>query len=302
MTAPRQILPGTTYLVTRRCSERRHFLRPRPLTNDIFLFVLAVAAQRFRVLVHAYCVLSNHYHLVVTDPRAELPAFMQYLDGLVARAVNATIGHWEGLWSSEVSYSAVTNASADDVLAKVAYVLANPVAAALVQHGGEWPGLRSVPEALGGTTLVVARPKKFFREKGDLPGTATLTLTSPNGFASAADFRARAADATARLEAEHRREHQRAGRSILGRAKVLAQSPFSRPAGGEPRRGLNPRVAARDKWKRVEALGRLAGFLRAYREAWRALQAGEEGPAFPEGTYLMRARFGATCRPLAAQA
>jgi REP element-mobilizing transposase RayT len=44
--------------------------------------------------VHAWCVLSNHYHLVVTDPDARLPAFMQYLDSLVARAMNAS------LWST----------------------------------------------------------------------------------------------------------------------------------------------------------------------------------------------------------
>jgi REP element-mobilizing transposase RayT len=56
----------------------------------VVLYVLAVAARRFGVLVHAFCVLSNHLHLLVTDPDARLPAFMQYLDSLVARAVNAT--------------------------------------------------------------------------------------------------------------------------------------------------------------------------------------------------------------------
>jgi REP element-mobilizing transposase RayT len=298
VTAPRQILPGTVYLVTRRCSERRFFLRPSTLTNEIFLFVLAVAAERFEIKVHAYCVLSNHYHLVVTDVHGTLPAFMQYLGGLVARATNATIGHWEGFWSSEVSYSAVSHASPDDVIAKVAYVLANPVAAALVSHGRDWPGLRTAPEQLGSVTLVARRPKKFFREHGDMPETASLTLTAPAGFASAAEFRARAAEATHALESRWRREHQLAGRSILGRARILAQRPFARPAPGEPRRQLNPRVAARDKWKRIEALGRWTGFTRAYRDAWDALQAGVRDVLFPAGTYLMRIRFGARCAPM----
>jgi REP element-mobilizing transposase RayT len=88
--AARRIVPGASYLVTRRCSERRFFLRPSRLTNEVVLYVLAVAARRFGVLVHAFCVLSNHLHLLVTDPDARLPAFMQYLDSLVARAVNAT--------------------------------------------------------------------------------------------------------------------------------------------------------------------------------------------------------------------
>ncbi len=80
MTAPRQILPGTSYLVTRRCSERRFFLRPSKATSDIFRFVLAVAASRYDIRIHAFCVLSNHFHLV-TDPHARLPEFHRLLDG-----------------------------------------------------------------------------------------------------------------------------------------------------------------------------------------------------------------------------
>jgi REP element-mobilizing transposase RayT len=60
MTAPRRILAGISYLISRRCSERRFFLRPAALTNEIFQYVLAVAAKRYGVLVHAFCVLSNH--------------------------------------------------------------------------------------------------------------------------------------------------------------------------------------------------------------------------------------------------
>jgi putative transposase len=60
MTAPRQILPHATYLLTRCCLGRMFLLRPSPLTNAILQYVLAVAAARYGVLVHAYCFLSNH--------------------------------------------------------------------------------------------------------------------------------------------------------------------------------------------------------------------------------------------------
>ena len=96
MTAPRQVLQGTTYLVTRRCTQRQLLLKPSKVTNAVFGYLLAVAARRYGVEVHAYCVLSNHYHLVVTDPQARLPAFQQFLDALVARAVNAHLGRWGG--------------------------------------------------------------------------------------------------------------------------------------------------------------------------------------------------------------
>ncbi len=92
MTAPRQVLPGASYLVTRRCTQRQLLLTPSRTVNDVFLYVLALAATRYGIRVHAFCVLSNHYHLVVTDPGANLPAFQQFLDALVARAVNASLG------------------------------------------------------------------------------------------------------------------------------------------------------------------------------------------------------------------
>jgi putative transposase len=75
VTAPRQVLPGTTYLVTRRTSERRFFVPPCAHTNATFLYVLAIAARLHRIEIHAFCVLSNHFHLLLTDPAGRLPAF-----------------------------------------------------------------------------------------------------------------------------------------------------------------------------------------------------------------------------------
>ena len=59
VTAPRRIVKNTTYLLSRRCSQREFLLRPSALTNLVFKFVLAVAAERHGVLVHAACVMSN---------------------------------------------------------------------------------------------------------------------------------------------------------------------------------------------------------------------------------------------------
>lgn len=294
MTAPRQVLPGSTYLVTRRCTRRQLLLRPSRATSALFLYVLAVAARRFGVRVHAFCVLSNHYHLVVTDPDARLPAFGQYLDSLVARAANSILGRWESFWAPS-SYSAVALATPEDVLDKSAYVLANPVAAGLVRRGRDWPGLWSAPEQIGGAPLVVPRPAEFFRADGVMPEEVELVLTPPPGFDSAEEFRELLAKALEALEDEAGRDHRAKGSGFLGQEKVLRQKPTSRPMPFEPRRNLNPRVAARDKWKRIEVLGRLKEFLAEYREAWREWQAGQRDPTFPHGTYLMRVLHGAPC-------
>jgi REP element-mobilizing transposase RayT len=291
MTAPRQVLTGATYLVTRRCTQRQFLLRPSKTTNEAFLYLLAVAARRYAIDVHAYCVLSNHFHLIVTDREARLPAFHQFLDALVARAINASLGRWEAFWAPN-SYSAVRLVSLNDILEKAAYVLANPVEARLVRSGRLWPGLWSAPEWIGGAALEIARPKHFFDAKGSLPADVTLQLTPPPGFASADEFRIQLCAALAEREEQAARQN---GSGFLGVVRVLSQKSWRRPAPAEPRRTLNPRVAARDKWKRVEALGRLVEFLRSYRSAWAARRAGKADVTFPCGTYLLRVAHRVPC-------
>jgi REP element-mobilizing transposase RayT len=300
MTAPRQVLPGKTHLVTRRCSERRFFLRPSRIVNDIFLYVLAVAAKRCNIRVHVACVLSNHYHVLVTDPDARLPEFEQYLDSLVARATNASLGRFEGFWAAATSYSAVGLAGPEDVVAKAAYVLANPVAAGLVQTGSEWPGIWTAPDKLGSAKLVARRPKGFFREDGYMPAVVELELTVPPGFASAAEFQELVGREVRALETKIRRDRAAERLPFLGRVKVLAQKPFARPRPGESRFRLNPRVAAVDTWKRKEAISRLKAFLAEYRAAWRRLREGAPGVLFPPGTYHLRVVHRIPCAAAAA--
>jgi len=289
MTAPRQVLAGSCYLVTRRCAHRQFLLRPSRTTNEIFRFVLALAARRFGVRIHAFCVLSNHYHLVVTDPDALLPRFIQLLDALVARALNASVGRWEDFWAPS-SYSAVALLSPRDVVDKAAYTLANPVAAGLVRSACQWPGLWSAPDVIGAGPVEVRRPKHFFRSNSTLPESVPLELTAPPGFASAQAFCDELVDALALREAQA----VRSSTGFLGVLKVLSQRPTARPRDREPRRGLSPRVASRDKWRRIEALGRLATFVSDYREALSAWHH-DRAVLFPAGTFLMRVLHGAAC-------
>jgi hypothetical protein len=116
-------------------------------------------------------VLSNHVHLVVTDRQSRLPTFSRFLGGLVARAVNAWLGRWESFWAPG-SCSAVKLVSPGDIVAKTAYVLANPVAAGLVRSGCEWPGvwssLRQIgagPTAVDWSTLFSAGRGRFRRRR-----------------------------------------------------------------------------------------------------------------------------------------
>jgi REP element-mobilizing transposase RayT len=294
VTPPRQILKGASYLVTRRCSQRQFLLKPSPIVDAVFGYVLAVAARRYGILLHVYCVLSNHLHIVLTDPLGRLPDFEQFLDSLLARALNAWYGRWEHFWAPS-TYSAVTLVTSEDVLEKCAYTLANPVAAGLVEQARHWPGRWSSPDLVGGQPEVVQRPEHFFSPSGQMPEAAELQLVVPSGFASTEAFRAALVERLAEHENAARKAIASEGRRFMGAKRVLAQRHTDYPGKGEPRRELNPRLAAGDKWKRIEALLRLKEFVAEYREALRKFRSGARKVVFPEGTYLLRVSLGVAC-------
>ena len=269
-------------------------MRPSAIVNAIFAYCLAAAAQRYGILVHSFCVLSNHYHLVVTDVRGNLPAFEQYLNQLVARAINASLGRWENFWAPG-SYSAVRLTCAGDILEKAAYTLANPVAAGLVPRGERWPGLWSRPDWIDRPSKQVRRPEGFFRKNGPMAESYPLALVRPPCFETTESFVSALREALRRHEDAAHVKMRDSGRSFLGSKAVRRQSSTERPETREPRRGLNPRIAARDRWKRIEALLRLKQFTEAYRKARDAFWAGARDVVFPAGTYALRLRFGVRC-------
>ncbi len=296
MTAPREIIPGTTYLVTRRCTQRQFLLRPSRATNQVFTYCLVVASKRFGVLVHGYAVLSNHYHLVLTDVHGNLPLFMGWLNKHVAKSINARLGRWENLFDSG-KYSAVALEDEGAVRDKLAYTLANPVDAGLVEKARQWPGCWSHPNRIDGAPITVERPEGFFRKSGAMPAEISIQLTRPPSFEhmSPKAFRRMLKDDLAERESAARTRVAEEGRSFLGIRSIRAQSPFDRPKTREPRTNLNPRIACRDKWKRIEAIGRRKVFLNRYRQAFSAWREGNTEAVFPVGTYWMRHHAGARC-------
>lgn len=252
---------------------------------------MAWAAELTGVQLHAICVMSNHLHAVVTDPDGQLPEFMRIAHVYIAKCINASYGRWENLWASEAP-SAVRLEDDHDVLDKVSYCLANPVLAGLVRHGREWPGLRSSPRDLAGTSRVVRRPAVFFRAGDTVPDRVRLRFVRPGIYAELSDAQLaeRAQRAVHARERDARRDHTQAGRSMLGVQGVLTQRPSDSPRIPAPHRGIAPRVAAKNKWYRLEAFRRLRSFLDAYRSAYDLFRSGLYDVIFPLGTYAMRRR------------
>lgn len=296
MSLPRQVVPGTTYMVQRRCTQRQFLLQPDATVNQTFLYCLAYAAKKTGVVVHCFCVLSNHYHAVLTDPRGRLPDFAHLLHKLVASCLNCYHKRRENFWSSE-PFSAVRLETRETVLEKMVYALANPVEARLVDSGSKWPGLRSSPEVIGRRELEARRPEIYFR-KTKMPEKLTLRLQRPPQFRRTPrkEFPRDLAQAVEGHESELRRTARARKQKFMGVAAIRRQKPESRPRSAHGKLGkLNPRIACGDKWKRIERLMLYVEFLSDYAQALERYRDGEHDVVFPEGTYWMRVHFNVSC-------
>jgi hypothetical protein len=173
------------------------------------------------------------------------------------------------------------------------YAFTNPTAADLVDTVEEWPGVTTFQATISGGHITAMRPKHFFRDDGDMPDVVSLAIARPHGFQDLGQTEW-ANLVTQRVwarEADHRQRRAEKGITVLGRDRILGQSPFHSPESHAPRFQMSPRVAAKSKWARIEALLRNRSFVEKYRDAFLGHMAGLANVVFPFGTYWMR-KFG----------
>jgi putative transposase len=288
MTLPRAVIPGQSYMVTRRCTQRQFLMRPDDQTTESFEYCLAVAAQRCGIELLFTVAMSNHHHTGIFDPDGRYPEFLEYFHKLFAKCQNALRGRWENFWSSEQT-SIVRLVSASDVLDKLVYTVTNPVKDHLVSRSGDWPGATSYRAHRTGEEKIVRRPKHFFRDDGPMPERAVLRFHRPRGFSHLPqqEWAGLVGQRVRMVELRAEADRRASGTSVLGARAILAQRWQARPCSREPRRRLNPRIAAKSTWRRIEALQRSRLFLKAYRAARKLLATGYNFALFPEGTYWM---------------
>jgi putative transposase len=235
---------------------------------------------------------SNHHHSGIHDPYGNFPIFAEHFHGLLARCQNAHLGRFENFWSTEPT-SVVHLVEPNDILDKMTYAFTNPTAADLVDTVGEWPGVTTFQATVAGSDITATRPKHFFRDNGDMPEVVSLTLARPQGFQDLgqSEWAGLVTERVRAKEAEHRQRRAAKGITVLGRNRILAQDPFHCPESQASRFQMSPRVAAKSKWARIEALMRNRGFIEKYRDAFRGHMAGLANVVFPFGTYWMN-KFG----------
>ena len=127
---------GALYHVTSRGNERHDIF----FTDDdrrAFLATLEKVCGRFHWLCHAYCLMSNHYHILVETPEANLSKGMRQLNGVYTQYVNRRHGRVGHLFQGR--FKAILVQKEAHLLELARYIVLNPVRAGMVKDPAAWP-------------------------------------------------------------------------------------------------------------------------------------------------------------------
>jgi putative transposase len=127
--------PGAVYHVMARAHERASLFRD-DTDREKFLALLAATARAEAWEVHAYCLMGNHYHLLVETPRGDLSRGMHSLNGRYSQWFNWR--HDRRGHVLEGRFKAVLVQKQRHLLELIRYVVLNPVRAGLAARVGDW--------------------------------------------------------------------------------------------------------------------------------------------------------------------
>lgn len=136
MTRPLRIeFPGALYHVTARGDQLNAIYRD-DTDRYIWLEVLGLICARFHLVIHAYCQMTNHFHLMMETTEGNLAQCMRQLNGIYSQRVNRRhdlVGHvFQG------RYKAVLVQKEAHLLELARYIVLNPVRAGMVASVAEW--------------------------------------------------------------------------------------------------------------------------------------------------------------------
>jgi len=154
---PRLFVPGATYHVYCRVA-RGEFVFSEAEYSEVFIETLLDVRDRDDLSILAWCLMSNHYHVVMKTSSVPLWRSMARLQGKTAREHNRRRGVLGRLWQSR--YRARLIDSNEYFMQVVAYVHLNPVAAGLVADPADY--------RLSGHREVIGHRPAFLLDAKDL--------------------------------------------------------------------------------------------------------------------------------------
>ena len=127
---------GALYHVTSR-GDRREDIYETDDDRLAYLDLLGFVCEQFNWICHAYCLMDNHYHLLIETPDANLSKGMRHLNGVYSQTFNRAhhrVGHvYQG------PYKAILVEREAYLLELSRYIVLNPVRAEMVRSAKDWP-------------------------------------------------------------------------------------------------------------------------------------------------------------------
>jgi REP element-mobilizing transposase RayT len=127
--------PGAVYHITSRGDKKENIFK-NDKDREGFLEVVDLVVKRYNFFCHAYCLMDNHYHLLIETPDGNLSQGIRQLNGVYTQKFNKihnTVGHlFQG------RYKAILIEKESYLLELCRYIVLNPVRAGIVKYPWEW--------------------------------------------------------------------------------------------------------------------------------------------------------------------
>ncbi len=127
--------PGALYHITSR-GDGREDIYLNDVDRTAYLSVLAQVCDRFNWVCHSYCLMSNHYHLLIETPEGNLGQGMRQLNGVYTQRFNRNHSRAGHVYQGR--YKAIIVQKEAYLLELARYIVLNPVRAGMVRSAKDW--------------------------------------------------------------------------------------------------------------------------------------------------------------------
>ena len=121
---------GALYHITSR-GDRREAIYEDDADRHMFLSLLDQVCEAHNWLCHAYCLMGNHYHIIIETPNANLSKGMRQLNGMYTQRFNHKHGKVGHVFQGR--YKAILVEKQAYLLELARYIVLNPVRAGMVR-------------------------------------------------------------------------------------------------------------------------------------------------------------------------
>ena len=285
--------PEKFHTISIRTHQAQLLMVPSDYLNSVIAGIIGKYQEEFGIEIYAYCVLSNHYHMLVRAPYENLWRFAEGVNREISRRINRLRDRKGYFWGKR--YSDLIIAEVSDCLEALLYIITNPCNHGLVEDPKHWPGLNCYSQILHERLIEgiftnyteYGKAKRKAEKKGktvnirDFQSIHHITLSPLPQFAHLSqDKRAeKLKSLIERRVKDIKKKRLKMGKGFLGRKKVLHQDPKSFPQ--SVKESPRPSCYSKNPVAIKEFMSWYVPWVKAYKKASAKFRAGLYDIEFP---------------------